>query len=470
MRDFLSTRVVLAIAIVGLTFSGTVRAETPALPPPEDRESIDAIKPLPVAPIPDDPPPHEGAMIDIPYIIAPPDLLLVEALEALPGRPISGERLVRPDGTISLGFYGEVHVRGLTMRQAKEKIVRHLRAYLDDEVLGLLRVELPPLDAKPAEDVPPAENGKKSSRRPVGPREPVAKSVRREGRSSRVFRRTSQPGGNPRKPLTAPPAESSEAPYTISADQPPGIHLEVPGSGGVTITIEIKGAANATMPRMEPEPAEVDTMPPDVKVHPVHPADTDRVFVDVTAFNSKNYYVQGDVAAPGKLPWTGHETVLDAMNHAGGLIPSAEPKNIRLIRPARGGKPARIYPVDLEAITERGEIERNYQLFPGDRLVVGRNPVVKTSILIDRLAAPMQTVFHSILQQSNAIRSLLQAATNGNTTLTPEQRDALVKETADFWSKILSRPEGIPLDEKTIRDGLLRALQPPASEKPAESK
>ena len=46
------------------------------------------------------------------YVLEPPDLVLVEVLEALPGRPISGERLVRPDGKISLGFYGEVYVAG----------------------------------------------------------------------------------------------------------------------------------------------------------------------------------------------------------------------------------------------------------------------------------------------------------------------------------------------------------------------
>ncbi len=60
------------------------------LPKPE------ALKPLPLTPIPDDPPPHEGALIDLPCIIEPPDLIIVEVLEALPGRPISGERLVRP--------------------------------------------------------------------------------------------------------------------------------------------------------------------------------------------------------------------------------------------------------------------------------------------------------------------------------------------------------------------------------------
>ena len=38
-------------------------------------------------------PPHEGAMFDLPYVAAPPDVIRVEVLQTLPGRPISGERL-----------------------------------------------------------------------------------------------------------------------------------------------------------------------------------------------------------------------------------------------------------------------------------------------------------------------------------------------------------------------------------------
>lgn len=91
------------------------------------------VKPHPPKPIPDDPPPHEGAMIGVEYIIEPPDLILVEILEALPGRPISGERLVKPDGTISLGFYGDVFIRGMTLRQAKVAIIKHLRTFLNDD-------------------------------------------------------------------------------------------------------------------------------------------------------------------------------------------------------------------------------------------------------------------------------------------------------------------------------------------------
>ena len=67
--------------------------------------------------------PREFTKVSMPeYVVEPPDLVLVEVLEALPGRPISGERLVRPDGKISLGFYGEVYVAGLTIPEVKEKI------------------------------------------------------------------------------------------------------------------------------------------------------------------------------------------------------------------------------------------------------------------------------------------------------------------------------------------------------------
>src|SRR5262249_52158904 len=155
--------------------------------------------------------PTEFSKISMPeYVVEPPDLILVEVLEALPGRPISGERLVRPDGKISLGFYGDIYVAGLTIPEIKEKIVLHLRKQIQDEVLGLVDVDM------------------------------------------------------------------------------------------------------------------------DGNVKEIGPRDSNRVFVDVTAYNSKNYYIQGDVAAPGRLPITGNETVLDAINYAGGLIPTAAPQNIRL--------------------------------------------------------------------------------------------------------------------------------------------
>jgi len=236
------------------------------------------------------------------YVIEPPDIIVVEVLEALPGRPITGERLVKPDGKISLGFYGEVYVAGLTTTEIKEKVILHLREYLTDEVLGLIQIN----------------------------------------------RETS-------------------------------------------------------------------------KMEERSPTESNRVFVDITSFNSKVYYVQGDVGVPGRLPITGNETVLDAIQYAGGLTPTAAPTNIRLVRPAPPGACCeQLLPVNLAAIVNGGDSTTNYQLMPGDRLVVYRDPIVRTTIFLDRLAAPFNSVLNSILQYSFTARSVkaINAPINGNTNNT----------------------------------------------------
>jgi polysaccharide export outer membrane protein len=232
--------------------------------------------------------PRELSKTSMPeYVVSPPDILLVEVLEALPGRPITGEVLVRPDGTITLGFYGNVYVNGLTVREIKEKVVIHLRQYLSDETLGLIGVD-------------------------------------QQGNELRIA-----------------------------------------------------------------------------------PADSDRVFVDVAAYNSQVYYVQGDVAAPGRLPITGNETVLDAINYAGGLAPTASVPNIRLVRPSPPGTCApQILPVNLAAIIQEGDPTTNYQLMPGDRIYVYRDPIVRGTLFLDRMAAPFNTVLSSIMQYSFAGRSI----------------------------------------------------------------
>src|SRR5207247_383345 len=75
-------------------------------------------------------------------------------------------------------------------------------------------------------------------------------------------------------------------------------------------------------------------------------------------------------------------------------------------RPARGSKPLNVYKVDLDAIQEKGDVRSNYQLFPGDRLIIGRNEVVKKTIEIDRLNAPLQAIVISIQQNTNMLKAL----------------------------------------------------------------
>jgi polysaccharide biosynthesis/export protein len=84
--------------------------------------------------------PRELAKVALPpYVIEPPDILLIEYGEAqgiFKDFPVQGQHLVRPDGTVSLGVYGSVQVAGLTIDQAKEVILQQLskRAKSGDKI------------------------------------------------------------------------------------------------------------------------------------------------------------------------------------------------------------------------------------------------------------------------------------------------------------------------------------------------
>jgi polysaccharide biosynthesis/export protein len=194
------------------------------------------------------------------YVVEPPDVLRIQVLEALPGRPISGERVVRPDGRISLEFYGDLYVAGLTVPEIKKKLILHLRTYLHDEQLGLIK----------GDDV------------------------------------TGEP----------------------------------------------------LIDRATGKPMMID------------PKDSDRVSVDVKASNSKHYYLQGAFVVPGRTPITGTETVLDAVSIANGLTSDADHNQVYLYRPDGKGGPVRALKIDIDQIMLGDDLSTNYQLIPGDRLVV----------------------------------------------------------------------------------------------------
>ena len=46
-------------------------------------------------------------------------------------QPVTGEHLVRPDGTVSLGIYGSVYVAGSTLSSARQLIQRHLAGHMN---------------------------------------------------------------------------------------------------------------------------------------------------------------------------------------------------------------------------------------------------------------------------------------------------------------------------------------------------
>jgi polysaccharide export outer membrane protein len=86
--------------------------------------------------------PNELHKISLPaYVVEPPDILLVQyhGTEQIftDVQVVAGQHLVRPDGTISLGIYGDVPVAGLTLEQVRQAVYAKLneRTKLDPKVL-----------------------------------------------------------------------------------------------------------------------------------------------------------------------------------------------------------------------------------------------------------------------------------------------------------------------------------------------
>jgi polysaccharide export outer membrane protein len=97
---------------------------------------------------------------------------------------------------------------------------------------------------------------------------------------------------------------------------------------------------------------------------------------------SKSYYVIGTVNTQGRFPVTGKETVLDAILLAG-LRPNSLPEKAYLVRPHPAGGPDQVLRIDWFGIKDRGDTLTNYQVFPGDRIIVpgGKPPGVLSNLL-----------------------------------------------------------------------------------------
>lgn len=117
------------------------------------------------------------------------------------------------------------------------------------------------------------------------------------------------------------------------------------------------------------------------------------VSVDVSAYNSKHYYVITDFAGRGeqvvRLPATGNETVLDAIAQIGGLS-AASSTRLWIARPSPDGCGDQVLPVDWKGITRRGATKTNYQLLPGDRVFVMAEPAPRCDTRLGRALAPVE--------------------------------------------------------------------------------
>jgi protein involved in polysaccharide export with SLBB domain len=137
------------------------------------------------------------------------------------------------------------------------------------------------------------------------------------------------------------------------------------------------------------------------------------ITVYVDEYKSQKVFIFGEVVAPGPLPWTGSDTLLDVLAQT---QPTrlAWPQKIKIIRakkPTRGGympdeaileqcakgqepvignsDETTEMVIDLQAMVETGDLSHNVLLQPDDIIFVPPNPFAAVGLALQQVLFPM---------------------------------------------------------------------------------
>ena len=108
-----------------------------------------------------------------------------------------------------------------------------------------------------------------------------------------------------------------------------------------------------------------------------------------------------------RVPFTGNETVLDAISQIGGLPAVSSKRHIWIARRSPGpGGPNNVLEINWQSITQCGGTDTNYQMMPGDRLYVKSDKLIRFDNGLGKVLAPVERVFGGMLLGSEAINSV----------------------------------------------------------------
>ncbi|HWG42140.1 MAG TPA: polysaccharide biosynthesis/export family protein [Gemmataceae bacterium] len=252
-----------------------------------------------------------------PYRVQPLDALYIQADQTLPDLPIRGAYGIEPDGNVNLGLaYGTVRVAGMTIEEAQKAIQDHLL-----KTLKKTRVQVSLAQSRGMQQI--------------------------------------------------------QGDHIVRMDGTIG--LGVYGSAYVTgMTIDQARKA--------------------IEEHLGKSLLAPEISLDVYAYNSKWYYIVVDRAGFGqtimRLPITGRDTVLDAISQMFGTMYMSSNKHLWLARPnGKDPNDMQMFPINWPALTQGGSPATNYQLLPGDRLYVQSNPLMRANNRLNQFFAPIERVF-----------------------------------------------------------------------------
>jgi polysaccharide export outer membrane protein len=134
-----------------------------------------------------------------------------------------------------------------------------------------------------------------------------------------------------------------------------------------------------------------------VKIMEFYTLATDKpIDVRVSYFRSKKYYVLGQVYLPGPKPYSGHDTVLEAVSSAN-PNPMAWVQRIQVIRPSvNEGEKAKIFEVDFDRMSVHGDLSKNVLLQEGDVVYVPPTVVASIALKMEEFLRPIGRAFSTV--------------------------------------------------------------------------
>lgn len=106
------------------------------------------------------------------------------------------------------------------------------------------------------------------------------------------------------------------------------------------------------------------------------------------SYGSKKFYTRGQGGGLVSRPYTGRDTLLDAVVGANVDFRSWTSR-VKVIRPSRDDKPIRIIVVDVDKMIKKGDWSQNILLEPDDIVVVPPTPVAWLALKVRELFYPL---------------------------------------------------------------------------------
>lgn len=296
-------------------------------------------------------PPSELAKVSLPrYRVAPPDILVIQAIRLFPkdpyyiqssdylqiivpnalfDQPIASTYQVDSSGRVNLGAaYDSVKIAGMTIDEAQDAVAEHLSRLIENPQVSISLLQ------------------------------------------------------------------------ASGVQQIAGEHLIGPDG---FINLGIYGSVYVSGLTVEEARLAIETKLAEYLDHP-------KVSVDVLIYNSKFFYIITEGAGFGdnvvRIPITGNETVLDAIAQVGGLQ-QVSSKRLWISRPApKESGCDQILPIDWQAITRGASTATNYQLLPGDRIFVAEDKLVAVNSLVTKVLNPVERMMGFTLLGAQTIQFL----------------------------------------------------------------